>query len=72
MNPELRPRSTAAMLLSRPEPRPSAAQAPGPSIGPAPAGPRWIGVVKWVVLGAAIAALWTLLLVGDSLRPVAG
>jgi hypothetical protein len=72
MNPHLRPRSTAVTVLSRADPRPSPGGASAHA--PAPAGqlPRWIGVLKWVALGAAIVALWTLLLLGDSLRPVAG
>jgi hypothetical protein len=31
-------------------------------------GRRWTAVLTWVLLGGAIAGLWTLLLVGDSLR----
>lgn len=42
---------------------------------PATAGPqdaepaRWPTVLIWIVLGAVIAALWALLLLGDSLAP---
>lgn len=73
MNRQLRPRSTTAMVLSRADPRPgpigAADSRPAP---PRFERPRWLGVVKWTLLGAAIAALWVLLLLGDSLRPAAG
>ncbi len=68
----LRQRSTAAVVLSRDD-----APAPGAYSPPtdADAGgtraarrPRWPTVVTWILLGGAIAALWAVLLFGDSLR----
>jgi hypothetical protein len=72
----LRQRSTTAVVLSRPDPRPGRGETvSSPSDGACAAAgmqsssrfSRWLGVLTWVVLGAAIAALWALLLLGDSL-----
>ncbi len=68
----MRPRSTAAVVLSRPDPHPGggepkamrAAEIAKPGTGRARA---WLALLTWVFLGAAIAALWALLLLGDSL-----
>jgi len=69
--PNLRHRSTAALVLSRPDP--AAGTAPHLPATPeaAPRRPVWAAVLVWVVLGAAIAGVWALLLLGDSL-PVSG
>lgn len=70
----LNQRSTAAVILTRPDPRPGGGK-PTPSgrgrtgaddVRPRGRG-RWPVVLTWIVLGAAIAALWALLLLGDSL-----
>lgn len=69
----LRQRSTAALVLSRPDSRPggSATTSSGGDRGAAGRRSRglsrWLAVLTWIVLGAAIAALWALLLFGDSL-----
>jgi hypothetical protein len=69
----LRQRSTAALVLSRADPRPGGAEtAPSDGSGVATGArsssgvSRWLAVLTWVALGAAIAALWALLLLGDS------
>ena len=67
--PHLRPRSTAAIVLTRPDPRPAGGKSAPPGGDPKGAGgrSRWPVVLTWIVLGSAIAALWALLLIGDSL-----
>src|SRR6266581_3463099 len=65
----LRQRSTAAVVLSRPDPRPGGGETvPSPSDDACAGTGRqsssrfscWLAVLTWVVLGAAIAALWAL------------
>jgi hypothetical protein len=70
----LRQRSTAAVVLTRPDPRPGGRESTpadrdptGAAGGPSSGRSRWPAVLTWVVLGAAIAGLWALLLLGDSL-----
>ncbi len=66
----LRPRSTAAVVVSRSDaqsgggatPRGRVAETATPDTASA-----WGAVLTWIVLGAAIAALWASLLLGDSL-----
>jgi hypothetical protein len=68
-------RSTSAFVLSRPGGAPPReGTVPGSTpIGHARAARRlWTAVATWVVLGALIAALWALLLLGDSLKPAEG
>ena len=61
-----RQRSTAAVVLSRLDPPVLSGQT-GPG-RPHAAAPRvWPTVLNWLLLGGAIAALWALLLLGDSL-----
>jgi hypothetical protein len=59
-------RSTAAVILTRDD-----AHAPATSADPLPPRPRkarrWPIVLIWTILVSAIAALWALLLFGDSL-----
>ena len=58
-------RSTAAVILTRDD-----AHAPAGSADPLPPrrkARRWPIVLIWTILGSAIAALWALLLLGDSL-----
>lgn len=65
-SPTLRPRSTAAVVFTRPDPAPGSpgpAQ-PGPDDAP---WPRWLESLAWVVLGLCVAAAWAALLLGDSL-----
>jgi type VI protein secretion system component VasF len=58
-------RSSAAVVLSRRDPRSHGA---APTANPPRAHSRpWTVVLTWVVLGGAVAALWGLLLLGDSL-----
>ena len=66
-------RGTTAVVLSRQEtPLGFGAHDKGqratvrPS-GKRPRAGRWAAVVTWVILGSAIASVWTLLLFGDSL-----
>jgi hypothetical protein len=78
----LRPRSTTALIASRSD-APTAGKLPGSAETLAgreqdsarratgqPDGPKrvWPTVLTWAVLSAVIAALWALLLLGDSLR----
>lgn len=65
--PHLRQRSTAAVVLSRDD-APAQATAPDAAGTRGARRARWPTVVTWIVLGAAIAALWAVLLIGDSLR----
>lgn len=67
----LRQRGTAAIVLSRADP-PAENGTPWDSPHPAlerPGGraPVWPLVLTWIFLGSAIAAVWALLLLGDSL-----
>jgi hypothetical protein len=70
----LRQRSTAVVVLSRADPRPGGVERRPSDGGRAGAGgrssrlSRWLAGLTWLVLGAAIASLWALLLLGDSLR----
>jgi hypothetical protein len=68
----LRQRSTAAVVLSRADaPAPGADASPtcsGAAATPAVRRRRWPIVLTWIALGSAIAALWAVLLIGDSLR----
>jgi hypothetical protein len=64
---------TSALVLSRHE-TPLGFGAPEqgdretvPPPGQRPRTNQWATVVTWVILGAAIASVWTLLLFGDSL-----
>ena len=81
----LRPRSTTALVVSRSD-TPVADRLGESGETPAGSGPdvlpgspwqshrrdrRWPTVLTWIVLSAAIAALWVLLLLGDSL-PLSG
>lgn len=65
-------RSTTALVLSRSTTGPlsDAAERP-PTPGDDAPTTRWRwAVVSWIILGAAITALWALLLLGDSLAPM--
>lgn len=70
---DLRPRSTAAVVLGRPDPAPAPVHAsarPGPDDHlPVHDGdwPRWLTALVWAALGLCVAALWAALLLGDSL-----
>ena len=67
----LRPRSMAAVVLSRATATSPADAATGASVPEdASSRRRWPTVVLWIVLSAAIAAAWALLLFGDSQRRV--
>jgi hypothetical protein len=66
----LRPRSTAAIVWSRADA--PAAPEPVPAVEAGGHPRRWPAVIAWVLLGAAIAAAWGLLLLGDSLKPISG
>jgi hypothetical protein len=61
-----RQRSTAAIVWSRTDPP---AQSGRSDPEPPPVAPArvWPTVLTWLLLGGAIAALWALLLLGDSL-----
>jgi len=70
--PPQRQRSTTALVLSRSTTGPlseAAERTPTPGDGAPTTSWRW-AVVTWIILGAAIAALWALLLLGDSLAPM--
>ena len=78
---QLRPRSTAAVITTRSDGplRDPATARPGPTRHPADAPRtqrrRWrraSALATWTVLGLLIVALWAILLLGDSLAPVAG
>src|SRR5215470_13367464 len=56
----------STLVLSRPAPRTDGVGARPVSLEPQR---RWPMVVTWIVLGGLIAALWALLLLGDSLVP---
>jgi len=65
----LRQRGTSALVLSRSDTNadPPAAPLPHPPSHAAQVRRRlWPAVVTWILLGGAIAALWALLLLGDS------
>jgi hypothetical protein len=64
-----RPRSTAALVLTRPDPPPSPPRSPAEPLAaePDPPWPAWFRIATAVVLGAAVAGLWALLLLGDCL-----
>ena len=68
--PTLRPRSTAAVVLTRPDPalqprrRPAAVEQPPFDDG---RWPRWVEGLVWTALGLCVAAAWAALLLGDSL-----
>lgn len=66
----LRPRSTTALIASRSDtPASGRLSDPGAALaGDAGRRSRVWPVLTWVLLSAAIAALWALLLLGDSLR----
>ena len=68
--PQLRQRSMAAVVLSRASS--SANVVTADTATNASVRRRWPTIVLWIVLGAAIAALWGLLLFGDSLQSVSG
>lgn len=69
--PTLRPRSTAAVVLTRPDPalqprrRPPVVEQPPVDDG---RWPGWVEALVWAVLGLCVAAAWAALLLGDSLR----
>jgi type VI protein secretion system component VasF len=65
--PHVSTRSSAAVILSRRDPRPCAPTASPPAESSATRSRQWAVVLIWVVLGGAVAALWGLLLLGDSL-----
>jgi hypothetical protein len=62
----MRPHSTAAVVLSRPD-APLGSGPPAQEQPPSTVTRIWPTLLTWVLLGAAIAALWALLLLGDSL-----
>ena len=65
-------RATSAIVLSRPVVRLSGtAGSPRrrPDASVTHPAWRWGVIATWIVLGATIAALWALLLLGDSLAP---
>jgi hypothetical protein len=79
----MRPRSTTALIASRSDPSVPAAEPVRPNrlavawkaISRAAVAPRarteprvWPTVLTWTLLGGAIAGLWALLLLGDSLK----
>lgn len=62
-----RSRGTAAVVLTRPDPPPpTRPAAPSPAVSAR--WPRWFSIASGVLLGAAVLAIWALLLLGDSLR----
>jgi len=62
----LHQRGTTALVLSRNDAHRPGAHTSG--LDPEPAPPAlWRAVLTWTLLGGAIAALWALLLLGDSL-----
>ncbi len=66
-SPALRPRSTAALVFTRPDP-PQTPPPRAPTAAPDDARwPRWLDSLAWAVLGLCVAAAWAALLLGDSL-----
>jgi len=64
-----RPRSTAALVLTRADAPPLPPRAPAELLAPQCdlPWPAWLRIATAVVLGASVAGLWALLLLGDSL-----
>ncbi|MEO8605147.1 MAG: hypothetical protein ABI629_21445 [bacterium] len=64
-----RPRSTSALVVSRPDPAPLPARARPESAAPPadPPWPLWFCIATALPLAAMVAGLWALLLFGDAL-----
>ena len=63
----LHQRGTSALVLSRSDANAGGAAAPVAENRTVPRRRVWPTVLTWILLGSAIAALWALLLLGDSL-----